>query len=130
MNELNFAEDLIKSISDQYENFHFDNKTYSRDNHTIKNKVQFFLSSRLYCIPRYIVPDFKILSNIILKQEEFSKAYNSLSDERSQKLYIKLLAFRVLGPYRVKLPADNDLYWKLKDKTANLYKKMRMYITP
>lgn len=121
MNNNNFEEILIQTIKEQYQNFYLNNRTYSKESHTIKNKVQFAIADKIYSIPRYIVPNFNIFSDIISNKESFKQAYDTLSDENSKELYIQILAFRILGAYRVKLPTDNNQYWTYKERAKKLY---------
>lgn len=47
------------------------------------------------------------------------KTWNSLS-KKDRSLYVKLIAYRILGFRKVKLPRNNADYWKAIDKAKNL----------
>ncbi len=56
---------------------------------------------------------FDSLSYIVRNLDELTKFYNILADDRSRQLLLKLLNFRILGRWHVKLPIDNEDYWDL-----------------
>jgi len=51
-----------------------------------------------------------------IQQGEF--LYNLLADEPSKALLVKLIAFRILGHRKVKLPRNNPAYWQGVDDLA------------
>jgi FkbM family methyltransferase len=46
--------------------------------------------------------------------EGLGHAYGLLEDEKSRDLFVKVLAYRVLGNRHVRLPLNNAEYWKLR----------------
>ncbi len=48
----------------------------------------------------------------VLGVEGLSQTYEALEDRESRELFVKLLAYRVLGPRRVKLPINSPTYWQ------------------
>jgi len=50
----------------------------------------------------------------VLNVDGLGHAYGMLEDEKSRDLFIKVLAYRVLGNQHVRLPLNNEEYWKLR----------------
>lgn len=48
----------------------------------------------------------------ILNVDGLPQTYQALEDRESRELFVKLLAYRILGPRRVKLPINSAAYWK------------------
>lgn len=59
--------------------------------------------------PSHMVENFHSLDQYY---KGFGALYDRLEDEKSKRLLVKLVAYRVLGPHRVKLPRNNETYWK------------------
>lgn len=62
----------------------------------------------------------EVLDNLLKMSRYFeglSKAYDCLSDEKSKKCLVSVMAYRILGYDKYKLPVSNDAYWS-KLKTA------------
>ncbi len=56
----------------------------------------------------------------VLGIDGLAEAYGLLEDPQSRSLLVKLLAYRILGPRKVKLPINCPLYWQ-KVKLAKQY---------
>ena len=54
------------------------------------------------------------LSDQVLKTPGLARAYGLLEDQASRDLFVKLLAYRILGPRHVRLPSNNAKYWELR----------------
>jgi FkbM family methyltransferase len=54
----------------------------------------------------------KSLSRVLDDADRFDWLYRNLADENSRRLLLQLLAFRILGSRRVKLPTNNPRYWE------------------
>ena len=52
----------------------------------------------------------------VLGVEGLPQTYETLEDRESQELFVKLLAYRILGPRRVKLPINTPAYWKQAER--------------
>lgn len=50
----------------------------------------------------------------VFKVEGLGHAYGLLEDEKSRDLFVKVLAYRVLGNRHVRLPLNNAEYWELR----------------
>lgn len=48
----------------------------------------------------------------VLGVEGLPETYEALEDRESRELFVKLLAYRILGPRRVKLPINSPAYWQ------------------
>lgn len=56
---------------------------------------------------------FDSLSYIVRNIDELERFYYLLADDWSRRLLLKLLNFRILGRWHVKLPMNNKDYWDL-----------------
>ena len=52
------------------------------------------------------------LTSILMRQQKYAHGYTLMSDAYSKQVYLDLLAFRVLGPRHVCLPANTPAYWR------------------
>jgi FkbM family methyltransferase len=50
----------------------------------------------------------------VVKIDGLSRAYLLLQDQSSRDLFVKLLAYRILGNRHVRLPLNNAEYWRLR----------------
>lgn len=48
----------------------------------------------------------------VLRVEDLGRAYSLLTGQRSKDLFVKLLAYRILGSRHVRLPLNDAKYWK------------------
>jgi hypothetical protein len=71
-------------------------------------------------------PDFlKLLNNlntILARLDDYSATYDNFADDESRDLFIELLAYRILGPWFVRLSIDNHKFWKLYDSVNPQYR--------
>jgi FkbM family methyltransferase len=51
----------------------------------------------------------------LLEIDGLGQAYGLLQDQSSRDLFVKLLAYRILGHRHVRLPANNARYWELRE---------------
>lgn len=54
------------------------------------------------------------LLNQVLQTPGLANAYGLLEDQVSRDLFVKLLAYRILGHRHVRLPSNNAKYWELR----------------
>lgn len=59
----------------------------------------------------------------LLKIEGLRRAYELLEDEQSRDLFVKLLAYRILGHRHVKLPRNDPQYWELRNSMDRYVEK-------
>ncbi len=62
---------------------------------------------------REIVNSARSLSEISKYADQLSKMYNLLGDSRSRDLMLQVLAFRILGHRKVRLPLSQPSYWQM-----------------
>jgi FkbM family methyltransferase len=58
-----------------------------------------------------------------LKTEGLDRTYQFLQDQVSKNLLVKLIAYRVLGDQRVRLPLNNPEYWNLRNSLGQFVEK-------
>lgn len=63
------------------------------------------------------------LLNQVLKTPGLANAYGLLEDQTSKDLFVKLLAYRILGHRHVRLPANNARYWELRRSLGQYVEK-------
>jgi FkbM family methyltransferase len=121
-----FVEHLLKEISDNLPNCFKDNYDYYRFgklpySQRIKKEVKSLLSKRNLII--FNNSNFK--SNFEIISKYFSKLgvfYYLLSDQKSKDLLVKLVAYKLLGEEKVKLPLNNQKFWHdLSELEKNKY---------
>jgi len=59
----------------------------------------------------------------VLKTDGLDHAYSLLQDQLSRDLFVKLLAYRVLGHQQVRLPLNNEQYWKARQSVEKYVEK-------
>jgi len=57
-------------------------------------------------------PSVDRLAELLVDLDDHEQAWGAFADERSRKVYIRLLALRALGPPHVRLPLDDAKYWQ------------------
>jgi FkbM family methyltransferase len=65
---------------------------------------------------REIVNREKNLAYVFANLEHFSKAYDLFEDGESKELFVLLVAFKILGHRKIRLPLSNKDYWELREK--------------
>jgi FkbM family methyltransferase len=73
----------------------------------LRTLASYFGFFRRSAIPQ---DELRLMFNI----EGLDQAYGLLQDQRSRDLFVKVLAYRVLGNRHVRLPLNNAEYWKLR----------------
>ena len=64
-------------------------------------------------------PD-EVLSRIEDSIEELAVVYDLLADEASKLILVKVLAYRLMGPQKVKLPLSTTAYWEQREGLRSL----------
>jgi FkbM family methyltransferase len=64
----------------------------------------------------------------ILKTEGLDEAYGLFQDQLSRDLFVRLLAYRILGHRHVRLPLNNEKYWHLR-RSVDRYVERRGTVT-
>ena len=60
---------------------------------------------------------------------EYKYLYDSLCDERSKKILIEILAYKILGFQKIKLSLNNEYYWKIIDHAKYLKCNEKLHLT-
>jgi FkbM family methyltransferase len=118
-----FTTSLIEELMMNVYNFHLDNIDIDRfgrndsiiDSLNIRDKdINFFKS----CFK----DDFNRIEMLNSYFEGFRNLYYALDDEESSKLLIKIIAYKILGKERIKLPLNTKEFWEERDKLKLLIK--------
>jgi FkbM family methyltransferase len=125
----NFYIHLLKKIITSLNNDFSDNYDELRfgppdQNETFKRKIYKWLVKSRF-IPKVelegLLKETDIqLSNLDPYLEDLDAIYSLLSNQQSKDLLIDLMAYRVLGHKKVKLPVNNSFYWKGLDTCKKL----------
>jgi FkbM family methyltransferase len=86
----------------------------------IKDKVIELAESRGFYRASAIHDD---LLKRVLKNNELARAYNLFQDQISRDLFVKLLAFRILGYRHVRLPLNQPQYWEVRESLSKYVEK-------
>jgi FkbM family methyltransferase len=123
---MNFFEALKTEVSSHLYNNHSDNwdhlrfgKVEGRPKNAIKAYLQNLVRRRGYY---HLTAIETILSNS-LQVHYFKYLYNNLSDENDRRVLLNVLAFRILGYKKVRLPLSTPEYWKKINEIENLADK-------
>jgi FkbM family methyltransferase len=81
--------------------------TRTRASSTVRELASYFGFYRASALP---YDQLKEVFNV----DGLGHAYSLLQDEKSRDLFVKILAYRVLGNQHVRLPLNNAEYWKLR----------------
>lgn len=121
--------DLLKAqLITESSNYYTDNRDpYANEKKgSLKRTLVNFLKRFFYSKPMItiLVSNDKIFKKYFLGKlfnlEKYLDAldnfYKKLEDDKSKKLLLKLVAFRILGYVKVKLPLSNKAYWDGLDK--------------
>lgn len=104
----------------RYESHNIDRERYKDEPFSlkavIKDKILRLGASRGF----YRTPD---IDYGVIKLDGLERAYLLLEDQLSKDLFVKLLAYRILGYRRVRLPLNNPEYWKLRQSMGKCVEK-------
>ncbi len=93
----------------------------SLKNRILRSVVQVTSSGKLAVVPVDDTEDrASRLAGMYATIEESSFLYDSLADDYSKDLLVQLMAFRILGWRKVKLPTNNPRYWEQKQQADGL----------
>jgi FkbM family methyltransferase len=62
------------------------------------------------------------LNTILSRLDDYSATYDGFADDESRDLFIELLAYRLLGPWFVRLSIDNPGFWHLYKSVNRQYR--------
>jgi len=122
MDRQEFHEKLFNLMTDSLRNYHsdnFDEERFGRqDSHLVvylrKRLISLLLPNY---VGKYIFTDIMQKTNQILEVygQRLNQVYLLLADERSKDWLVRLIAYKILGPERVKLPTNNPAFFSIKD---------------
>jgi FkbM family methyltransferase len=92
----------------------------SSSNRSLRQKVVNFAASLGFYRAATINQD---LLREVLKTDGLDDAYRLFQDQFSRDLFVKLLAYRILGHQHVRLPLNNEKYWKMRQSAVEYVKK-------
>ncbi|TSA18409.1 FkbM family methyltransferase [bacterium] len=114
-----FVQELLKELhSDIYhsygDNYDFDmlGTPEASIREKIKTRVRGFLRKRGLLSRNDVATLFTAIQPFIWFFHRFEVLYYSLADAESRHLLIQIVAFRILGHEKVKLPLNNPEFWK------------------
>jgi FkbM family methyltransferase len=87
----------------------------------VVTKLNEFFSGRLAIVPLIISGhEIQSVSSIQDSLEELAWFYDLLADESSKSMLVKVLAYRLLGYRKVKLPINTPAYWSKRKSMRSL----------
>lgn len=126
---MTFKELLKKQLLEESGNFYTDNYDYNTHPEKLKTKKKIINFFKRIVFSKAIMPLFLELGgyNFLLKQlgfynymEKLDSMYKRLASDESKELLLKLMAFRMLGYLKVKLPLNTPEYWQGIDKMKSI----------
>jgi hypothetical protein len=110
------VKNLGNNYTDNYDSYRFGQQggTYERKsffNNLIRknlSKIR-FLRVIFQLLPSNVTAH---IDSYNLYKDYYKYLYGILNDDQSKELLIKLLAYRIMGYRKVKLPTNNELFWK------------------
>lgn len=110
---------IAKKIVENLYNEYLDNYDYSIRDTDKKDKYKVLLTKSFNYFIKKISNNlhFNLLHKNYYWQniEKFEYLYDKLSDERSKKILIELLTYKILGYDKVKLSLNNMHYWRIRE---------------
>lgn len=120
--ELNFSSDLKMMLKHCKSNNYVDNFDYNRFGSVHISFYQLIKSRLKDQLQKFGIYGY-VSKQLALHAEELQWLYLRLADVESRKLLVTLMAYRILGYRRVKLPLNTPTYWnnlKELEKLATL----------
>ena len=106
------ASNIYNDYEDNYDSYRFGQPIKEVHKTTPKTIFPGILSKKNFDHPNFLT---RILVNAIGLIEPFLSRFDAiftqLADNESRNIYIKVLAYRALGPQKVKLPLNTPNYW-------------------
>ena len=118
--------ELMKNSTNWYGADNWDHARFGPYQGTLKSSLitrfNEAFSNRIALVPNYLEDVLAGVSEIDGLVEGLSRSYDLLADEPSRALLVKLFAYRILGPKRVKLPLSIKTYWEQRESARSLIK--------
>lgn len=123
-------EEVIKNLkndfSDNYDYTRFGEKPQIKQKLSLKQSIKNWFHKKDY---RNILETPYYLKLCIPISQNFSFLYDKLENNESKQLLIKIVAYRLLGYKKVKLPLNTKTYWAKMDEFEKLADKSK-FINP
>lgn len=116
-----FAILLLREFLENFRNSYIDN--VDRDRLELLKKFMRIASRQGYeASPVQLEKPYNVNQFAVLKEhfEGFAQLYEALGDEPSRELLLKVIALRILGNVRVRLPLNTEEYWKERARIKSL----------
>ena len=115
---------LMGSMTNWYGADNWDSERFGPHKSSFKSflmtKLNELSAGRIAIVPREMSRQLLNLSTIQDSIGELSKLYDLLADESSKSTLVMLVAFRIMGYKRVKLPLNTSDYWPHRESTRSL----------
>lgn len=117
--------ELLRSLPNEY-NDNWDSERFGKESRglleTFRSMVKRLMLFFGWLRYTSVMPD-KVYSGLLSRLPEDEKTiatYNRLADEVSRQWFVKLIAYRILGHRKVKLPTNTGEYWKARKLALRL----------
>ena len=111
----NISAELISAVNnnypDNYDNYRYGNVSVPKKTYSIKQQVVKALNGKGFFNKYSNTSISTQLKNIDFPYSDFFYLYDILEDNSSKELLIKLIAYRLLGRTKVKLPLNMPAFW-------------------
>jgi FkbM family methyltransferase len=119
------AVELMDAMTHWYGSDNWDSERFGPFEASLKSSVVTKLNSWLArsgsVVPRLGRSERLVLETRMERMHDgFAEVYESLADDESKNTFVKVLAYRLLGFRRVKLPLNNPDYWQQRDVLTSL----------
>ena len=123
---LALTQELMSSVTNWYGADNWDAERFGAYQSSLKSSLlarfNKMFPGGIAVVPRDITREIRTLSSMRPSIESLSSLYNLLADDSSKSTLVKLIAYRVMGPKKVKLPLNTADYWAERESARNLIK--------
>ena len=120
-------QELVVNSNNWYGSENWDHERFGSYKGSFKgatlNKLNKLLSGKAAIVPvdadGYLIQSIGKIKNSL---EGLAASYDLLADDYSKSTLVKVLAYRLMGPRKVKLPLSTDAYWSIRERTRSLIK--------
>lgn len=107
------AGSILNNYTDNYDHLRFGEVSPTRHNYSLGSILRNLLRRRGYVGAKDLndssIAAFRLIAPYI---DRFQRLYHNLADDESRELLVRILAYRALGPAKVKLPLSTPEYWQ------------------
>lgn len=117
-------QELLRSVFNSYGEENWDEERFGAHKSSLKSSVLIkaneLLSGKIAMVSSNLNHEIEKLSAIQPSLDKLSSLYNLLEDEYSKSTLVKVLAYRIMGYKRVKLPLNTRDYWSARELAQSL----------